>query len=121
VSLLGYGCSLAVGIGVPIPILNEEMARFTGVSDAEIFTQVIDYGNDYPRGEARSLGQVSYAELKSGEIRFNGQKIPTVPMTSYVRSKEIAVLLKGWIEKGEFRLTEPQDRMPGAEEFTDYS
>ncbi|MBT4364735.1 MAG: hypothetical protein HOD17_09640, partial [Desulfobacteraceae bacterium] len=26
ISLLGYGCSLAVGLGIPIPILNEEMA-----------------------------------------------------------------------------------------------
>jgi len=121
VSLLGYGCSLAVGVGVPIPVLNEDMARFTGVSDEEIFTQVIDYGNDYPKGEARSLGQVSYAELKSGEIRFNGQKLPTVPMTSYVRSREIAVLLKDWIEKGEFLLTEPQERMPGAELFAAHS
>ena len=33
VSLLGYGCSLAVGLGIPIPILNAEMARFTAVSD----------------------------------------------------------------------------------------
>jgi L-aspartate semialdehyde sulfurtransferase len=121
VSLLGYGCSLAMGVGVPIPILNEQMARFTGVSDEEIFTQIIDYGKDYPKGEARSLGQVSYAELKSGEIRFNGQTLPTVPMTSHVRSKEIAVLLKEWIEKGGFLLTEPQDRMPGAEDFAAYS
>jgi uncharacterized protein (DUF39 family) len=27
-SILGYGVSLYVGIGVPIPILNEEMARY---------------------------------------------------------------------------------------------
>jgi len=117
VSLLGYGCSLAVGIGVPIPILNEEIARFTGVSDDEIFTQIIDYGNDYPKGEATSLGQISYGELKSGTIRFNGQEIPTVPITSYTRSREIAILLKQWIEKGEFSLTQPQDRFPGTELF----
>ena len=112
VSILGYGCSLAVGIGVPIPILNEDMARFTGVSDDEIFTNIIDYGNDYPRGEARSLGTVSYAELKSGTIKFNGQEVPTVPLTSYKRSREIAELLKGWIEKGEFLLTNPVETLP---------
>jgi uncharacterized protein (DUF39 family) len=50
VSIFGYGCSLAVGLGIPIPILDEDMARYTGVSDDEIFTQVIDYGNDYPKG-----------------------------------------------------------------------
>ncbi len=112
VSLLGYGCSLAVGLGIPIPILNEEMARFTGISDEEIFTQIIDYGNDYPRGEAASLGRVSYGELKSGAIRFHGQDIPTVPLSSYVRALEIADITKQWIEKGEFLLAEPQEMIP---------
>jgi uncharacterized protein (DUF39 family) len=74
VSMVGYGCSMALGIGVPIPVLNEEIARFTGVSDEDLFTQIIDYGNDYPKGEAASLGQVSYAELKSGTITFRGAK-----------------------------------------------
>jgi uncharacterized protein (DUF39 family) len=112
VSLLGYGCSLAVGLGIPIPILNAKMARFTAVSDEDIHTQIIDYGNDYPNGTATSLGRVNYAELKSGEIKFNGHEIHSVPLTSYVRSLEIANILKGWIEKGEFLLTEPQEMLP---------
>ena len=112
VSMLGYGCSLAVGLGIPIPVLNEEIARFTGVSDEEIFTQIIDYGKDYPKGEGKSLGQVSYAELKSGNIRFRSKDVPAVPLSSYVRALEIANILKGWIEKGEFLLTEPQEMLP---------
>jgi uncharacterized protein (DUF39 family) len=112
VSMLGYGCSLAVGLGVPIPILNEAMARYTGISDEELFTQIIDYGHDYPKGQAKSLGQVSYAELKSGTIRFNGREIPAVPVSSHVRALEIANILKGWIEKGDFYLTEPQVKLP---------
>ena len=112
VSMLGYGCSLAVGLGIPIPVLNEEIARFTGVSDDGILTQIIDYGNDYPAGEAKSLGQVSYGDLKSGLIRFDGQDVPTAPLSSYVRALEIADMLKGWIEKGEFLLTEPQAMLP---------
>ena len=112
VSLLGYGCSLAVGLGVPIPIINAEMARFTAVSDEEIHTRIIDYGNDYPIGESTSLGQVSYAELKSGMINFDGQEIHSVPLTSYIRSLEIANILKEWIEKGEFLLTQPQEMLP---------
>ncbi len=111
-SLLGYGCSLAVGLGVPIPILNEQMARYTGISDEEIFTQVVDYGKAYPRGESKSLRKVSYAELKSGVIRLNGEDIPTVPMSSYIKALEIAQILKDWIEKGEFLLTEPQVMLP---------
>jgi uncharacterized protein (DUF39 family) len=112
VSMQGYGCSLAVGLGVPIPILNAEMARFTGVSDEEIFTQVIDYGRDYPNGESQSLAQVSYAELKSGTITIRGQTVPTVPLSSMVRAREIAQTLKLWIEKGEFLLGEPQFTLP---------
>jgi uncharacterized protein (DUF39 family) len=112
VSMLGYGCSMAVGIGVPIPVLNEEIARYTGVSDEELFTQIIDYGNDYPKGEAPSLGQVSYGELKSGTIMFRGQSVPCVPLSSHTRAAEIAGILKGWIQKGEFLLTEPQVMLP---------
>ncbi|MEW6668871.1 MAG: homocysteine biosynthesis protein [Thermodesulfobacteriota bacterium] len=112
VSMLGYGCSLAVGCGVPIPVLNEEMAGFTGVSDDEIFTQIIDYGHDYPHGESKSLGRVSYGQLKSGTIRFNGKDIPTVPLSSYTRAQEIATTLKQWIQSGEFLLTEPVIPLP---------
>ncbi len=112
VSFQGYGCSMAVGLGVPIPILNEEMAGFTGVSDEEIFTQIIDYGVDYPKGESKSLGQVSYAELKSGSIKFKGQAVPTVPLSSTVRAREIAGTLKEWIAKGDFLLGEPQFTLP---------
>ena len=84
----------------------------TVTTDEEIFTQIIDYGKDYPKGETASLGQVSYAKLKSGEILFDGQRVPTAPLSSYVRAVEIAGILKDWIEKGEFLLTEPQVMLP---------
>lgn len=112
VSILGYGCSLAVGLGIPIPVLDEEMAGFTGVCDEDILTQVIDYGNDYPKGESKSLAQVSYEELKSGTIRVNDHEIPTVPLSSHKRALEIAEVLKDWIRKEEFTLTDPQVMLP---------
>jgi uncharacterized protein (DUF39 family) len=112
VGIQGYGCSLAVGLGVPIPLLNEEIAAQTGISDEEIFTQVIDYGNDYPQGVGRSLAQVSYAELKSGAIMFQGRRVPTVPLSSVVKAREIAATLKTWIAKGRFLLGEPQFTLP---------
>lgn len=108
VSIQGYGCSLSVGLGIPIPILNEEMAKYTSISDDDIFTQVIDYGGDYPKGKTKSLAQVSYAELKSGFITVKGKKIPTVPLSSTVRAREIADLLKKRITNGKFLLGEPQ-------------
>jgi uncharacterized protein (DUF39 family) len=114
VGIQGYGCSLAVGLGIPIPLLNEEMAAFTGISDEEIFTQIVDYGRDYPRGEVKSLGQVSYAELKSGAITFQGKQVPTVPLSSMVKAREIAAILKSWISAGRFILGEPQFTLPSA-------
>ncbi|UCH22432.1 MAG: homocysteine biosynthesis protein [Deltaproteobacteria bacterium] len=114
-SLLGYGCSLAVGLGIPIPVLNEEMAQYTAISDDEIFTQIVDYGHDYPNGISKSYGQVSYAELKSGHIKFNDKKVPTVPLSSLVRAREIAETLKKWISQGKFMLGEPQFTLPSAQ------
>lgn len=111
-SILGYGCSLAVGLGVPIPILNEDIVRHTAVSDEEIFTQIIDYGNDYPNAISKSYGQVSYAQLKSGHITLKGEKIPTVPLSSLVKAREIADTLKTWISEGKFLLGEPQFTLP---------
>jgi uncharacterized protein (DUF39 family) len=112
VSIQGYGCSLAVGLGIPIPLLNEEIAEYTAVSDEDLFTQIIDYGNDYPNGISKSHGQVSYAELKSGSIKFNGQEVPTVPLSSVVRAREIADILKIKISQGRFLLGEPQFTLP---------
>lgn len=112
VGIQGYGVSLAVGLGVPIPVLNEEMAAYTAVSDAELFTHVVDYGNDYPKGKNRNYGKVSYAQLKSGGIEVDGQEIPTVPLSSVVKAREIADTLKRWIQAGDFQLGEPQFTLP---------
>ena len=112
VSIQGYGCSLSVGLGVPIPILNEEVVKYTAVADEDIFTQIIDYGNDYPTGTTKSYGQVSYAELKSGMIKFNGKEVPTVPLSSVVKARDIANCLKEWISKGKFFIGEPQFTLP---------
>ena len=114
VSILGYGVSLAVGIGVPIPLLNEEMAKYTAISDEDIVTQVVDYGHDYPHGINRNLGFVSYAELKSGFIRLNGKDVHTVPLSSVSRAREIAEILKDRIKTGKFLLGEPQFTLPAS-------
>ena len=112
ISMQGYGCTMAVGVGIPIPILNEEMAAFTGVSDENIFTQVIDYSHDYSHGISRSYGEVSYAQLKSGEIEVNGKVVPTSPLSSVVRAREIAETLKQWINENGFCLGVPVKHFP---------
>ena len=117
VSLLGYGCSLTVGLGIPIPMLNEEIAHFCAVTDDQLLAPIVDYGHDYPAATGRILGHVSYAQLKSGKMNLDGQEIPTVPLSSLVRAREVAQLLKEWIEKGQFLLGEPVDLLPGSDEI----
>jgi uncharacterized protein (DUF39 family) len=112
VSILGYGCSLAVGLGIPIPILDEEMARYTAVADEELFAPLVDYSEDYPKGTGKTVGQVSYAELRSGSFRFNGREVQSVPLSSMPRAREIADILKRWIRQGKFLLGEPQHFLP---------
>ena len=114
-SFLGYGVSLYVGIGIPIPILTEEMVRYTAVKDEAIYTQVYDYSMDYPNGAPKSLGEVSYKELKSGSITLNGTKIATAPLSSYYKAREISNILKEWIERGDFLLGKPQQLLPSNE------
>ncbi|AEB08276.1 homocysteine biosynthesis protein [Desulfobacca acetoxidans] len=112
VSLLGYGCSLAVGLGVPIPLLNEEIARYCAVTDEDILVPVVDYGEDYPHATGRIITHVTYAQLKQGVIEVEGHQINTAPLTSMVRSREIAATLKNWILAGDFLLTEPVELLP---------
>jgi uncharacterized protein (DUF39 family) len=114
VSILGYGCSLAVGLGIPIPILDEEMARYTAVADEELFAPLVDYSEDYPKGTGKTVGQASYSELKSGSFRFNGREVQSVPLSSMPRAREIADILKSWIRAGKFFLGEPQHFLPTA-------
>ena len=105
-----YGISMFVGIGVPIPILDEEMMSCVSVSDRDIFTTIEDYG--VKRRDKPSLGTVSYEELRSGNIRLEGRSIPTAPITSLHKSRQIAELLKQQIKKGEFEITKPVQRFP---------
>jgi len=111
-SFLGYGCTLSVGLGIPIPVLDEEVVRAAAVSDAELFAPLVDYSHDYPQGTGRVLGEVSYAQLKSGKIIVEGKEVPAAPLSSYPRAREIAGILKRWIEEGSFLLTEPVELLP---------
>jgi uncharacterized protein (DUF39 family) len=104
-----------VGIGIPIPILSEEILRYAMVSDADILAPIVDYSDAYPQREPDILGEISYAELKSGHIKVQGKDVPTGSLSSYPKAVEIASILKQWIEKGQFLLTEPVAPLPGVE------
>ncbi len=102
-----YGVSLFVGIGIPIPILDEEIARRVSIRNEQIETSIIDYGNNN-----QILGKTNYAALRSGEIEINGQKVRTAPVASLATARKIADILKTWIRKGDFLLSEPVRPMP---------
>ncbi len=115
ISMQGYGATMAVGIGVPIPVLSEEILRYTTVMDAEIFAPIVDYSGAYPQRQPDILGEVSYAQLKTGRIEVRGKPVPTSSLSSYPKAVEIAQTLKAWIQKGDFTLTEPVAPLPGVE------
>jgi len=114
-SFTGYGVTLAVGIGIPIPILDEEMLKYTAVTDKDIVAQVVDYSEAYPNCIPGSLGEVTYAQLKSGSITVKGKKVPTAGLSSYSRAREVANTLKNWIAEGSFLLSEPVAPMPSVD------
>lgn len=114
-SMLGYGVTLSVGVGIPIPVLNEEIAYFTSVSDRDIYAQIVDYSKAYPEATGDIIGSVDYAQLRSGRIKIDNKEVPTASLSSYYKAREIANILKDWIEKGEFLLTLPVAGIPGAE------
>lgn len=115
VSYLGYGVTMQVGVGIPIPILNEDVLAYASLKDSDLVAQVVDYSESYPQGIGGTLGEVSYAELKSGEITIRGKKVPTAPLSSYPKAVEIAVILKEWILAGDFELTSPVQPLPSAD------
>jgi uncharacterized protein (DUF39 family) len=114
-SMLGYGPTLTVGIGVPIPILSEEILQYTTVTDDQIIGTIVDYSDAYPNRRNESVGEVTYAQLKSGKVTVQGKKVPTASLSSYPRAVEIANTLKDWIKAGKFELTQPVASLPGVE------
>jgi uncharacterized protein (DUF39 family) len=117
VSYTGYGVSLSLAVGVPIPIIDEDMMKTVSVSDDDLFAPVVDYSRFYPTGEGEALlGEVSYAQLKSGSIEVKGKQVPTGCFSSYSKAREVAGKLKSLIQSGDFLLSQPVAQLPGAKE-----
>jgi uncharacterized protein (DUF39 family) len=106
-SFQGYGVSLALGVGIPIPILNEDVLKRTCISDREILAPVVDYSHEYPQNTGKVLSHVSYEQLRTGEIEVEGKKVAVGSLSSYYKALEIAHLLADEIKRGDFRLAEP--------------
>jgi len=115
VSYEKYGTSMFIGVGIPIPILNEGLAKKTAIKDEELLTEVVDYG--IPRRDRPKLSQVSYRELKSGFIDLNGKIIKCSSLSSIFYARKIAETLKQWIQKGDFYLNPPAETLPTVNVF----
>ncbi|HZK40262.1 MAG TPA: homocysteine biosynthesis protein [Atribacterota bacterium] len=111
----GYGVTLVVGIGIPIPILNSEIMKSVSVKDEDIWTEIIDYS--FPHLKKPSLGRVNYKQLREGKITVQGKDVFTSPLSSYAKAREIAQKLKEEIMKGEFLLQEPIQKFPKENKF----
>ncbi len=112
VSLKGYGVSLALGVGIPIPVLNEEILLRTTVRDRDISACVIDYSHDYPQKTGKVLQQCTYEQLRSGRVEIQGKEVKVSSMSSYNKALKICELLKSEIQAGTFLLSEPSRRLP---------
>ncbi|WOF15885.1 CBS domain-containing protein [Methanoplanus sp. FWC-SCC4] len=101
----GYGVSMYLGIGVPIPVTNLDVVRNTSVRDEDIITPVVDYG--VPSRNRPTVREITYAELKSGMVELNGEEVRTSSLSSFKKARQVASELKCWIEKGEMELCLP--------------
>lgn len=106
----GYGVTMFVGVGIPIPVIDEEMVEYLKVKDEDIYVNIYDYS--VQRRNRPCYGRVNYKELRSGKIIIHKKEVPTGSISSYPKAREIAQILKEWILKGSFTLTQPVANLP---------
>jgi len=111
----GYGVTMFVGVGIPIPVVDEEMVQFLKIKDEEIFTEIIDYS--VQRRNKPSYGKINYKQLRSGCIKINGKDVQTGSISSYYKAREISNVLKEWIMSGNFYLTSSVTSLPLEEDL----
>ena len=102
----GYGVSLYISIGIPIPIINADMAHAVSVKNKDIITQV----HDFATGE--TVGTVTYDQLHKNNIHLSGKNPVSRTMSRIREAYKITELLKKQIEDGTFELTQPVKPLP---------
>ncbi len=111
-TMTGYGVTLYIGVGVPIPVINLDVVRSTAVRDEDITTSIIDYG--VPSRDRPVLRKVTYAELRSGTIELNGMEVRTSSLSSFRKAREVAADLKHWVEEGRMEMVLPVRKIDAA-------
>jgi len=105
-----YGTSLLIGIGIPIPILDEEIAKSTAVTNDRIETNLLDYG--IARRDRPILKKVTYEQLLTGHIEVEKREIRTSSLSSFKIAKKIMKETASWIKGSDFRFCEDIERLP---------
>jgi uncharacterized protein (DUF39 family) len=105
-----YGPSLMLGVGVPLPVLDEEVVLRCNVLDKDLVAPVVDFS--IPRRVRPTFGLVSYAQLKAGRITIEGKSVRVASLASLHLSRQVAVELKQWIEAARFTLAESVAPLP---------
>ena len=109
-----YGVSAFVGIGIAIPVLDEDLAATLALTDADLEATIFDYG--VARRSRPSLGRVTYEQLRTGSIEIDGKKVSTGPLSSLPKARRIATVLKEWVSERKWTLAPPLQPIPGAGE-----
>jgi uncharacterized protein (DUF39 family)/predicted transcriptional regulator len=104
-TMTGYGVTLYVGLGVPLPVLDIDVVRATAVRDEDISVDILDYG--VPSRSRPVMRKVTYAELRSGTVELNGEEVRTSSLSSFRRARQVALELKRWVEQGTMELSLP--------------
>ena len=102
----GYGISIAVAIGVAIPILDEDMAVRVSIRNENVKTGLIDFAT----GE--KIAVVNYRDLTGGYVSVKGKKVKTSTISRNRIAHEITVILKNWILSNKFPLCRPIKTLP---------
>ena len=110
-----YGSSLMIGVGVPLPVLDESVIAACAVQDKDIVAPVIDFS--IPRRVRPTFGLVTYEQLKTGSITLEGKSLRAAPLASISFSRQVAEELKQQIDQGKFTLTEPVAPLPSDRNF----
>lgn len=105
-----YGTTLYMGIGIPIPILNEELVKKVAIRDEDILVPIVDYS--VPRRERPNLGKSATKSQSLGKYLLTIRLLKLAHFQVLEKARKIAETLKSWIEKGIFYLSAPIERLP---------
>lgn len=107
----GYGVTMYVGMGIPMPVLDDDMFYDLSRPNSQLYTSLYDYSTGGLKRPVIKHG-INYEELRSGSININGKKVRTAPVSSLALAREIAGLLKDSVKSGDFTLQKPIMDLP---------